>query len=61
MSPRTGRPVIGKPKNISLRFLIDEDDAKALEECAERLQITKSEVVRKGIQKVRQELDEKKE
>lgn len=59
MSPRTGRPVVGKPKNIQVKLLADEDTVADLEFCAQRLGKTKSDVIRLGIQKVKEELDKK--
>lgn len=50
MSPKTGRPPkMGKPKNISLQLRITEETADKLQECSEKLQISRTEVIEKGI------------
>ncbi len=60
MSPRTGRPIKGtskRDKSIQLRMSGEELDL--LEECAERLNMTRTDVVNKGIKLVKLELDKK--
>ena len=49
MSPKTGRPKADSPKDTMLRVRIDDECLKKLDECAERLNMSKSEVVRLGI------------
>ena len=50
MSPRTGRPNSDNSKDTMLRVRIDEETVKKLEFAARELSITKSEVVRNGIE-----------
>ena len=50
MSPRTGRPKTDNSKDTMLRVRIDEETVKKLEIAARELSITKSEVVRNGIE-----------
>ena len=50
MSPRTGRPKSDNSKDTMLRVRIDEETVKKLEIAARELSITKSEVVRNGIE-----------
>lgn len=59
MSPRTGRPTANK-KSKRLEIRLTPDEAHDLEECAERLQISKTEVLNKGVQLVKADLDKKK-
>lgn len=57
MSPK-GRPTQDKrDKRFEIR--LSSDTYNTLEECSERLSITKSEVVHKGIAMVKEELDKK--
>lgn len=49
MSPRTGRPKSEKPKDTMLRVRLDEEYRKKLDNCAEKLDVSKSDVIRKGI------------
>lgn len=59
MSPRTGRPKKENPKKVLLQIRIDEATAEDINFCAEKLNTTKSDVVRKGVKKVRSELEAK--
>lgn len=58
MSPRTGRPRTDTPKNIQLKIRADEQTMQDLEFCCEKLNKTKSDVIRLGIQKVKEEVQE---
>lgn len=58
MSP-AGRPKAGNPKNIRLEIRLTQEQNKLLEECAEKLNTTKTEVINKGIALVKEELDKK--
>lgn len=49
MSPRTGRPVVGEPKNNDVKVRIDDTTHKLLLEYCEEHNITKAEAIRKGI------------
>ena len=50
MSPRTGRPKSDNSKGTMLRVRIDEEISHKLEITSKELGITKSEVVRNGIE-----------
>lgn len=58
MSPRTGRPTANK-KTERLEIRLTPDEAKILQECSDRLQTSKTEVINKGVQLVKAELDKK--
>ena len=49
MSPKIGRPKSETPKDTMLRVRLDEAYCQKLEQCAAKLNISKSDVVRKGI------------
>lgn len=49
MSPKTGRPKSETPKDTMLRVRLDKEYIAKLEVCANKLNISKSEVVRRGI------------
>lgn len=59
MAPKTGRPKSENPRNIRLEIRLSEDENKSLIECAEILEMTKTDVIVKGLKMVRSELDEK--
>ncbi len=50
MSPRTGRPKSDNSKDTMLRVRIDEETVNKLNFTSKELGITKSEVVRNGIE-----------
>lgn len=56
MSPRTGRPKSDNPKNTQVKFLADRQTVEDLDFCCEKLQKTKSDIIRMGIQKVKAEV-----
>ncbi|MDE5754809.1 MAG: hypothetical protein K2H89_09775 [Oscillospiraceae bacterium] len=60
MPPRTGRPKAENPKNIQLKIRADKQTIKDLEYCCEKTNLTKSDVIRLGIKKVKQEVDNEK-
>lgn len=60
MSPRTGRPIKGTSKrDKSLQLRMSADELALLDECAERLGATRTDVVNKGVRLVKDELDKK--
>lgn len=60
MSPRTGRPKSDNSKDTMLRVRIDEETVSKLEFTSNELNITKSEVVRNGIENEYQKAIKKK-
>ena len=61
MSPRTGRPPKGETsKNISLQLRISEKTANELKECSEKLNISRTEVIEKGVELIYKETVKKK-
>lgn len=52
MSPRIGRPKVEKPKTIEVKARIDEDTNKRLVEYCKENQVSRTDVVRMGIEKV---------
>lgn len=52
LSPRTGRPKADKPKTIEVKARIDEETNELLSKYCEENNITRTEVVRKGISMV---------
>ena len=60
MSPRTGRPVKGNSKrDKSLQLRMSKEELEILDFCAEKLEISRTVVVNKGILLVKKELDKK--
>lgn len=60
MSPRTGRPKAENPKDIQLKIRADKQTIEDLDYCCKAKSLTRSDVIRLGIQKVKQEVDSQK-
>lgn len=54
-----GTKLTDNPKNIQLKIRADSQTIADLEYCCEKSALTKSDVIRLGIRKVKQELDKK--
>lgn len=52
MSPRTGRPKVNKPKIIEVKARIDEETNERLIKYCKENQVSRTDVVRMGIEKV---------
>lgn len=52
---KMGRPT-DSPKDISLRIRINAQTDEKLKECSEALKVTKSEVIRQGIDRIHGDL-----
>ena len=60
MPPKLGRPVKGSSKrDKSLQLRMSSEELSLLDECAKTLEMTRTDVVNKGIKLVKQELDKK--
>lgn len=58
MSAKLGRPTDNK-KTQRLEIRLTQDEVDAIEECANVLKVSKTEVVHQGIQLVREKLNKK--
>ena len=56
MSPPSGRKPSDNPKDTMIRVRLDRATVEKLNDCAEQLHTTKSEVIRMGIDKVKDSL-----
>ena len=57
MSPRTGRPMAENPKDLQLKISADKETIEDLDFCCEKLDKTRSDIIRLGIQKVKSEVE----
>ena len=55
---KMGRPT-DNPKDISLKVRLDKDTAKKLDDCIQELEVSKAEVIRRGVHKVHGDLKQK--
>lgn len=59
MSPKVGQRLTDNPRNVRLEIRLTQSENKMLEECAERLNTTKTKVITKGIEMVSEKTDKK--
>ena len=60
MSPRTGRPLKGETKRDKrVAVKLDESEIAILDECAQRTDSTRTDIIVRGIKLVKHELDKK--
>lgn len=59
MSPKVGQKLTDNPRNVRLEIRLTQSENKMLEECAERLNTTKTKVITKGIEMVSEKTDKK--
>ena len=61
MSPlKKGQKLTDNPKNVRLEIRLTKAQNELLTECADKLKVTKTEVINKGIALVKKEIDTKK-
>ena len=58
MGIKKGTKLTDTPKNIQLKIRADDQTMQDLEFCCEKLNKTKSDIIRLGIQKVKAEVQE---
>lgn len=57
MSPRTGRPFSGSERrDATVRLRMEPKEVEELDECAKRLETTRSGVIREGLRLVKEKL-----
>lgn len=52
-----GRPT-DNPKDISLKVRLDKETAEKLDDCTRTMEVSKAEVIRRGIHKVHDDLEQ---
>ena len=57
MSPRTGRPPKDNPRDVNLNIRVTKEEAQLIQDCANALDTTRTEVIIKGVQLVKAELE----
>ena len=60
MCPKTGRPVIGEPKDPRLEIRISLVEKIKLEICCNELNLSKTDVIKKGIDMVYKQVKKEK-
>lgn len=60
MSPRTGRPKADNTRNKKLNIRLRQDELELIQECANKLNKTRTDTIMEGIKSLKVELDNKK-
>ena len=58
MSPRTGRPT-NNHRNINLKIRITQKESDLIQECADKLKTARVNVIIKGVEMVKADLEKK--
>ena len=59
MSPRTGRPPKENPRNINLNIRITKEESERIQNCADKLNMTRTDTIMKGIGMVEKKIEQK--
>lgn len=54
-----GRPKKENPRNVNLNIRITKDEAKRIQDCSNKLGITRTDTIMKGIELVEKEITKK--
>lgn len=58
MSPlKKGQKLTDNPKNVSLNLRLTKSQAEDLQYCADKLNTSRTDVINRGVQKVKEEID----
>ena len=57
MNPRTGRPKSNNPRDVKMNIRLTKDEADMIQECADKLQTSRTNTIIKGVEKLRSELE----
>ena len=59
MSPRLGRPPKENPRNVNLNLRLTAQEAKDVQDCADKLGVSRTDALMKGIELVKSEIKNK--
>lgn len=59
MSPKMGQKIKDNPKNVRLDLRLTKQEAEDLQYCADKLETSRTDVINRGIQKIKEEIDKK--
>ena len=55
---KIGRPT-DNPKDITIKIRLDKGTSEMLQECSEKMEISRAEVVRRGVRRMHDDLEQK--
>lgn len=56
---KMGRPPKENPRNVNLNIRVTKDEAQLIQDCADALQLTRTDTIMKGVRLVKDELERK--
>lgn len=59
MSPKMGQKLTDNPKNINLNLRLTKQEAEDIQYCAEKLKTSRTDVINRGVRKIKEEIDNK--
>ncbi len=59
MSPRLGQKIKDDPKSVSLNLRLTKSQAEDIQYCADKLKTSRTDVINRGVKKVKEEIDKK--
>lgn len=59
MSPKMGQKLTENPKNINLNLRLTKQEADDIRYCAEKLKTSRTDVINRGVRKIKEEIDNK--
>lgn len=59
MSPLKGQKIKDNPKNVRLDLRLTKQEAEDLQYCAEKLNTSRTDIINRGVQKIKKEIEEK--
>ncbi|EOS48337.1 hypothetical protein C810_01427 [Lachnospiraceae bacterium A2] len=59
MSPKMGQKIKDNPKNVRLDLRLTKQEAEDLQYCADKLETSRTDVINRGVQKIKKEIDKK--
>ncbi len=59
MSPKMGQKIKDNPKNVRLDLRLTKQEAEDLQYCADKLETSRTDVINRGVQKIKEEIDKK--
>lgn len=57
MSPIKGQKIKDNPKNVSLNLRLTKQEAEDLQYCADKLGTSRTDVINRGVQKIKKEIE----
>lgn len=59
MSPLKGQKIKDNPKNVRLDLRLTKQEAEDLQYCARKLNTSRTDIINRGVQKIKKEIEEK--